>query len=122
MTSHRIRPPLFEHCAPSHRAMPCIDRGRTGCPLIGGGDWNDGMNRSRGRRQRPRSVWLGFGCWCAPSRSLRRTLADARIAARACTLAAHARRSAEARRWSTTAGMAAGIARATFDDGTWLGS
>ncbi len=48
---------LFEHCA---RA---IDRASTagahGLPLMGGGDWNDGMNRV-GREGRGESTWLGF--------------------------------------------------------------
>ncbi len=48
---------LFEHCA---RAL---DRGITtgahGLPLMGSGDWNDGMNRV-GRAGRGESVWLGF--------------------------------------------------------------
>ncbi len=48
---------LFEHC---RRA---IDRGSTsgphGLPLIGAGDWNDGMNRV-GAEGRGESVWLGF--------------------------------------------------------------
>ncbi len=48
---------LFEHCA---RA---IDRGITagahGLPLMGSGDWNDGMNRV-GREGRGESVWLGW--------------------------------------------------------------
>jgi cyclic beta-1,2-glucan synthetase len=48
---------LYEHCT---RA---IDRGITagahGLPLMGGGDWNDGMNRV-GREGRGESVWLGF--------------------------------------------------------------
>jgi cyclic beta-1,2-glucan synthetase len=48
---------LFAHCA---RA---IDRGLTagahGLPLMGGGDWNDGMNRV-GRAGRGESTWLGF--------------------------------------------------------------
>ena len=48
---------LFEHCA---RA---IDRslavGGHGLPLIGSGDWNDGMNRV-GREGRGESVWLGW--------------------------------------------------------------
>ncbi len=48
---------LFEHC---RRA---IDRGWTsgphGLPLIGAGDWNDGMNRV-GAAGRGESVWLGF--------------------------------------------------------------
>jgi cellobiose phosphorylase len=48
---------LYEHCA---RA---IDRGLTsgahGLPLIGSGDWNDGMNRV-GHQGRGESVWLGW--------------------------------------------------------------
>ncbi len=48
---------LFEHC---ERAL---DRGNThgahGLPLIGSGDWNDGMNRV-GRLGRGESVWLGW--------------------------------------------------------------
>ena len=48
---------LFEHC---RRA---IEKGMTagphGLPLIGVGDWNDGMNRV-GHEGRGESVWLGF--------------------------------------------------------------
>jgi cyclic beta-1,2-glucan synthetase len=48
---------LFEHC------LRAIDKGLTagahGLPLIGGGDWNDGMNRV-GHAGRGESVWLGF--------------------------------------------------------------
>jgi cyclic beta-1,2-glucan synthetase len=48
---------LYEHCA---RA---IDRslavGKHGLPLIGGGDWNDGMNRV-GPHGRGESVWLAW--------------------------------------------------------------
>ncbi|HSB20504.1 MAG TPA: glucoamylase family protein [Anaeromyxobacteraceae bacterium] len=48
---------LFEHCT---RAL---DRGLTagahGLPLMGSGDWNDGMNRV-GREGRGESTWLGF--------------------------------------------------------------
>jgi cyclic beta-1,2-glucan synthetase len=48
---------LFEHC------LRAIERGLTagahGLPLIGSGDWNDGMNRV-GRRGRGESTWLGF--------------------------------------------------------------
>jgi cyclic beta-1,2-glucan synthetase len=49
--------PLFEHC------LRAIDRGTTagaqGLPLMGSGDWNDGMNRV-GREGRGESTWLGF--------------------------------------------------------------
>jgi cyclic beta-1,2-glucan synthetase len=48
---------LFEHC------VRAIDRGLTagahGLPLIGSGDWNDGMNRV-GAEGRGESTWLGF--------------------------------------------------------------
>ena len=48
---------IFEHC------VRAIDKGLTagphGLPLIGSGDWNDGMNRV-GREGRGESTWLGF--------------------------------------------------------------
>ena len=49
--------PLFEHC------VRAIDKGLTvgahGLPLMGSGDWNDGMNHVGGRG-RGESTWLGF--------------------------------------------------------------
>ncbi len=49
--------PLYEHC---RRA---IEKGNTsgahGLPLMGGGDWNDGMNRV-GLDGRGESIWLGW--------------------------------------------------------------
>ncbi|WP_293677423.1 glucoamylase family protein [uncultured Phenylobacterium sp.] len=48
---------LYEHCA---RALDhSLDLGGHGLPLIGGGDWNDGMNRV-GERGLGESVWLGW--------------------------------------------------------------
>jgi cyclic beta-1,2-glucan synthetase len=48
---------LFEHC------LRAIDKGITsgpqGLPLIGSGDWNDGMNRV-GNKGRGESTWLGW--------------------------------------------------------------
>ncbi len=48
---------LFDHCAAA------LDRslalGAHGLPLIGSGDWNDGMNRV-GQEGRGESVWLGW--------------------------------------------------------------
>ena len=48
---------LFDHC------LLAIDRsqavGGHGLPLMGSGDWNDGMNRV-GREGRGESTWLGF--------------------------------------------------------------
>lgn len=49
--------PLFEHCC---RAIEIsMKTGRHGLPLIGSGDWNDGMNRV-GEDGKGESVWLGF--------------------------------------------------------------
>jgi cyclic beta-1,2-glucan synthetase len=48
---------LLEHCLRAvDRASPT---GAHGLPLMGGGDWNDGMNRV-GREGRGESTWLGF--------------------------------------------------------------
>jgi cyclic beta-1,2-glucan synthetase len=48
---------LYEHCA---RALDAsLDVGRNGLPLIGGGDWNDGMNKV-GEKGQGESVWLGW--------------------------------------------------------------
>jgi len=48
---------LYEHCA---RALDAsLETGLHGLPLIGSGDWNDGMNRV-GREGRGESVWLGW--------------------------------------------------------------
>ncbi len=48
---------LFKHCC---RALDrSLTTGSHGLPLIGSGDWNDGMNRV-GRDGRGESVWLGF--------------------------------------------------------------
>ena len=48
---------LFEHCA---RALDrSLAVGRHGLPLIGTGDWNDGMNRV-GAGGKGESIWLGW--------------------------------------------------------------
>lgn len=48
---------LYEHCC---RALDrSLTQGAHGLPLMGGGDWNDGMNRV-GREGRGESVWMGF--------------------------------------------------------------
>ncbi|MES2523998.1 MAG: glycosyl transferase [Gemmatimonadota bacterium] len=48
---------VYEHCC---RALDrSLTRGAHGLPLMGTGDWNDGMNRV-GREGRGESVWLGF--------------------------------------------------------------
>ena len=48
---------LFEHCALA--LDKSLDAGRHGLPLMGTGDWNDGMNRV-GEKGEGESVWLGW--------------------------------------------------------------
>ncbi len=48
---------LYEHCARALDASLAV--GAHGLPLIGGGDWNDGMNRV-GEGGKGESVWLGW--------------------------------------------------------------
>ena len=51
------RDTLFEHCA---RALDrSLKVGQHGLPLMGTGDWNDGMNRV-GRQGKGESIWLGW--------------------------------------------------------------
>ena len=56
-TTSADRATLYEHCA---RALDrSLDAGSHGLPLMGAGDWNDGMNRV-GHEGRGESVWLGW--------------------------------------------------------------
>jgi cyclic beta-1,2-glucan synthetase len=107
---------LFEHCARGLDQCLALT-GEHGLPLIGGGDWNDGMNRV-GDAGKGESVWLG---WLLVSTiELFAPLARARDAARAEGWRAHAasmREALEREAWDGT-----WYRRATFDDGTWLGS
>ena len=53
----RVEASLYEHCA---RALDVsLSLGAHGLPLIGTGDWNDGMNRV-GEKGRGESVWLAW--------------------------------------------------------------
>src|SRR4029079_10320382 len=48
---------LYEHCARALAASRAV--GVHNLPLMGGGDWNDGMNRV-GQLGKGESVWLGW--------------------------------------------------------------
>ncbi len=107
---------LYEHCA---RALDAsLKVGVHGLPLIGTGDWNDGMNRV-GELGRGESVWLGWFLYAALGAFA--PLADARGD------------TTHAELWRTHAGTlqdalereawdGAWYRRAWFDDGTPLGS
>ena len=107
---------LFEHGA---RGLDqCIGlTGAHGLPLIGTGDWNDGMNRV-GAGGQGESVWLGW--LLIRTIALFAPLAETRDKARADRWRDHAaavRRAIEDQAWD-----GAWYRRATFDDGTWLGA
>ena len=53
---------LYEHCALALDSS--LTRGANGLPLIGTGDWNDGMN-AVGAEGRGESSWLGWFLLCA---------------------------------------------------------
>lgn len=107
---------LFEHCA---RALEQAIQltGKHGLPLIGTGDWNDGMNNV-GAKGQGESVWLG---WLLLKTI---TLFAAQVAprdpdrAKVWTHHAQALRDAiEQVSWDGE-----WYRRATYDDGSWLGS
>jgi cyclic beta-1,2-glucan synthetase len=107
---------LFRHCA---RALDhvLILAGDHGLPLIGGGDWNDSMNRV-GIRGRGESVWLAW--LLLRTLDMFANLAETRDPGRAGLWRAHAevlRKAIENEAWDGE-----WYRRATFDDGTWLGS
>ncbi|MDC7788205.1 glucoamylase family protein [Rhodoplanes sp. TEM] len=107
---------LFEHCARALDQSVALT-GAHGLPLIGSGDWNDGMNRV-GHEGRGESVWLGW--LLVRTIALFAPIAKDRDADRTRRWTAHAetvRAAIEREAWD-----GAWYRRATFDDGTWLGS
>ncbi|WP_020648587.1 GH36-type glycosyl hydrolase domain-containing protein [Solimonas variicoloris] len=107
---------VYEHCA---RAIErSLSTGAHGLPLMGTGDWNDGMNRV-GREGHGESVWLGFFLCEILAGFI--PLAQARgDVARAQRCAAYRERLALALNDSGWDG--AWYRRAYYDDGTPLGT
>ena len=110
------RASLFEHCA---RALDhSLTTGPHGLPLMGTGDWNDGMNEV-GAEGKGESVWLGWFLHVVLSGWA--TLADARgEGKRAERWRSHAgalKESLEREAWDGQ-----WYRRAYFDDGTPLGA
>ncbi len=107
---------LYEHC------VRAIERGTTagvhGLPLMGCGDWNDGMNRV-GDRGRGESVWLAFFLHDVLARfsPVARGRGDSAFADRCDAEALRLRGAIAAHGWD-----GAWYLRAFFDDGTPLGS
>jgi cyclic beta-1,2-glucan synthetase len=107
---------LFEHCAMALDVSLAV--GRHGLPLIGTGDWNDGMNRL-GEKGEGESVWLGWFLYAALTAFA--PLAVARnqtVRSQAWLVHADALRAAiEREAWDGD-----WYRRGYFDDGTPLGS
>jgi len=112
----RDKASLYEHCA---RALDIsLSLGAHGLPLIGTGDWNDGMNRV-GEKGRGESVWLGW--------FLLATIAEFAPYAEARN---ESSRAARWRQWAASVRVALESAgwdgqwyrRGYYDDGTPLGS
>jgi cyclic beta-1,2-glucan synthetase len=107
---------LYDHCIRAIRHGLRV--GDHGLPLMGSGDWNDGMNRV-GIQGKGESVWLGFFL-CEVLRQfgdLARAREDQELAAFCGAKALTMRQSIEQHGWD-----GAWYRRAYFDDGTPLGS
>ena len=108
--------PLYRHCV---RALEhSLPRGVHGLPLIGSGDWNDGMNRV-GEHGRGESVWLGFfSCQVfGQFANVARLHGDDAFAERCLDEVSRLRAALELHGWD-----GGWYRRAYFDDGTPLGS
>jgi cyclic beta-1,2-glucan synthetase len=107
---------LFEHCALALDASLAL--GAHGLPLMGTGDWNDGMNRV-GEKGAGESVWLGWFLHAALTAFI--PLAEARLetkrAAQWAAYAAALQASLEREAWDGD-----WYRRAFFDDGEPLGA
>ncbi len=107
---------LYQHCVRAIRRG--LTFGEHGLPLIGSGDWNDGMNLV-GLRGKGESVWLGFFLYEVLTRfaELAQRQGDLSFAEHCRTEAAQLRQRIEQNAWD-----GAWYRRAYFDDGTPLGS
>jgi cyclic beta-1,2-glucan synthetase len=109
--------PLFEHCVRALEQSLALF-GAHGLPLMGTGDWNDGMNRV-GEAGSGESVWLGWFL-CATLAAwvpLVRDRGDSATANRWSVRAEGLRKALESAGWDGE-----WYRRAYFDDGTPLGS
>ncbi len=107
---------LYEHCV--RAILRGLRFGKHGLPLIGSGDWNDGMNIV-GERGDGESVWLGFFLYEVLMRfaEVARARGDVSFAERCQREAAHLRENIEQNGWDGE-----WYRRAYFDDGSPLGS
>jgi cyclic beta-1,2-glucan synthetase len=107
---------LYEHCV--RAILRSLRFGEHGLPLIGSGDWNDGMNLV-GEHGKGESVWLGFFLYEVLMRfkETARKHGDVPFSERCNEEAAGLRRNIERNGWDGE-----WYRRAYFDDGSPLGS
>ena len=107
---------LYEHCVRAILKSSAV--GEHGLPLIGCGDWNDGMNLV-GEHGKGESVWLGFFLYDVLMQfaNLAKLRGDLAFAERCETDAARMRGNIEQNAWDGE-----WYRRAYFDDGSPLGS
>jgi cellobiose phosphorylase len=107
---------LYDHCV--RAILKGLSRGEHGLPLIGSGDWNDGMNLV-GQHGKGESVWLGFFLYEVLVRfsEIARLHGDPSFADRCQEEAAIVRGNIKQHGWDGEWYL-----RAFFDDGSPLGS
>ncbi len=107
---------LYEHC--KRAILRGLRFGEHGLPLMGSGDWNDGMNLV-GQHGKGESVWLGFFLYDVLLRfaEVAGVRGDAPFAERCRREAAQVRQNIELHGWDGE-----WYRRAYFDDGSPLGS
>jgi cellobiose phosphorylase len=107
---------LYQHCV--RALLHGLRFGEHGLPLIGSGDWNDGMDRV-GMHGQGESLWLGFFLYDVLMQftEVARLRGDESFVARCQQEAAHMRAHLEQHGWD-----GGWYRRAYFDDGTPLGS
>ena len=107
---------LYEHCV--RAILRGFRLGEHGLPLIGSGDWNDGMNLV-GEHGKGESVWLGFFLYevLMQFTEVARTRGDHSFVERCQREAAQLRQNLEQNGWD-----GGWYRRAYFDDGSPLGS
>jgi len=107
---------LYEHC--TRAILRGLNYGEHGLPLMGSGDWNDGMNMV-GAEGKGESVWLGFFLYDVLMQftEVARRRGDHPFAERCRAEAAQMRRNIEQHGWD-----GGWYRRAYFDDGSPLGS
>lgn len=107
---------LYQHCV--RAILNGLRMGEHGLPLMGSGDWNDGMNLV-GIHGKGESVWLGFFLHkvLVDFAELALQQRDADFAERCQYEAAHLQRNLDVHGWDGD-----WYRRAYFDDGTALGS